>query len=341
MKTTFKRVAKLVLGCACVVFSALALHDGYRMHQANVRFSNEGILTSGVVRHLSPNPQSSNYPYLAHVEYHIPDGQLVSVQIPVLDNEARLARSEQSLPVQYLNASPKTARIHRSKGGVYLALVGGLLALAVGVFLLWPRRARLVQVDGSAPASASNTDRGKIFVAPELVQQDCEEKGASSSADVAETKQNDNFQPFASPGFGFLLFAPPGWMENSDEKHFQVIDPATGTQFTASGYDNPGIDLEQWAEARLGMLADGMPFMKRLCPPYPLSGNGWHGIATECRGTFPGDEKESHYIVLCFMSGARLVSFTITASVEAFHTHEALYRDIVKSRLLLTQAMEA
>lgn len=71
-----------------------------------------------------------------------------------------------------------------------------------------------------------------------------------------------------------------------------------------------------------------------------MNGNGWQAIATECRGTFPGDDKESHYLVLCLLSEQRLISFTITASVETFRTNEALYRDTLKSRLLLMQALE-
>lgn len=163
-------------------------------------------------------------------------------------------------------------------------------------------------------------------------------KPAQATKDV-EKSAKDEVQPFLSPAFGILLLAQPGWQENSDERYFQVIDPLTGTQFTASGYENPGIGLEQWAEARLGMLAEGMPFMKRLCPPYPVSGNGWQGIAIECRGTFPGDDKESHYLVLCLLSEQRLISFTVTASVEAFRENEALYRDVLKSRLLLTSPL--
>lgn len=161
------------------------------------------------------------------------------------------------------------------------------------------------------------------------------------AAEAADALGQDDVRPFLSPGCGILLLAPSGWQENSDERYFQVIDPATGTQFTASAFENPGIGLDQWAEARLGMLAEGMPYMKRLCPPYPVSGNGWQGIAIECRGTFPDDDKESHYLVLCLLSEQRLISFTITASIEAFQANEALYRDILKSRLLLASALGA
>lgn len=148
-----------------------------------------------------------------------------------------------------------------------------------------------------------------------------------------------NLRPFLSPGFGLILHAPETWQETSTEKHFQVIDPNTGTQFTASAYENPGISLEEWAQARLGMLAEGMPFLRILTEPYQVKGANWIGIATESRGVFPGQEDESYYLVLCIHSAKKLISFSIAATVDSYFKNEFMYKELLATKLVLVDVV--
>lgn len=55
------------------------------------------------------------------------------------------------------------------------------------------------------------------------------------------------FESFISPAFGLVFSAPKSWRQIDDAQYFQVIDPVTGAEFTASAYANNGIFLEQWA----------------------------------------------------------------------------------------------
>lgn len=41
-------------------------------------------------------------------------------------------------------------------------------------------------------------------------------------------------KPFASPAFGLVFAAPANWRQVDDTRYFQVIDPQSGTEFTAS-----------------------------------------------------------------------------------------------------------
>lgn len=142
---------------------------------------------------------------------------------------------------------------------------------------------------------------------------------------------------FVSLGLGVILNAPESWEDASSEELFQVIDPATGAQFTASGYENPGVSLPQWAEARLSAVAKGMPFLREVKAPCEMKGVAWTGIVAEYLGIFPESEYESHYLVLCLQSDRVVISFTITAHVEIFAEHEPLYRWLLQNQLDLYQ----
>lgn len=155
---------------------------------------------------------------------------------------------------------------------------------------------------------------------------------ANTSKDHAEF-QNLKLHNFISRGFGFLLKAPRSWQDRSNDKLFQVVDPQTNTQFTASGYQNPGITLEKWAEARLAVVNQAMPYLHQLKAPYTFNGASWTGIAAEYGGVFPDTEEESHYLVLCLMTEKSVISFTITAQTEAFVENEALYRWLLETQL--------
>jgi hypothetical protein len=140
----------------------------------------------------------------------------------------------------------------------------------------------------------------------------------------------EKLRPFASPGFGLVLNAPESWRDNSDENLFQVVDPATETEFTASAYENSGMGLQAWADARLAVVEKGMPYLWQIKAPYQVKGAGWIGRAAEYQGTFPGRDYESRYLVLCLVTDRGLISFTVTASVAEFAAHEALYRRLLE-----------
>lgn len=138
---------------------------------------------------------------------------------------------------------------------------------------------------------------------------------------------------FISTGFGLLLRAPRRWQDQSDEALFRVLDPDTGTQFTASAYRNPGLDLAGWAEARLAVVDKEMPWLRRVRDPAPVQGNSWQGIAAEYRGVFPEEAHESHCLVLCIADSDSLISFTVVAETEVFAENETLYRWLTERQL--------
>lgn len=142
-------------------------------------------------------------------------------------------------------------------------------------------------------------------------------------------------RPFVSPGSGLLFNAPEEWEETSDADYFQVIDPATDAQFTASAYQNPGLDPRQWADARFAVVGNEMPFLTLARMPYAIQGSPWVGFAAEYRGVFPGQTRESHYLLLCLHTQQKLISFTITASREIFAQNEDLYRRLLAQHLHL------
>lgn len=133
-------------------------------------------------------------------------------------------------------------------------------------------------------------------------------------------------RPFASPGFGLVLNAPESWRDNSDESLFQVVDPATDAEFTASAYENSGMTLQAWADARLAVVEKAMPFLKQIKAPCEVKGAGWTGIAAQYQGSFAGRDYESRYLVLCLVTERVLISFTVTARIPEFTANEALYR---------------
>lgn len=140
---------------------------------------------------------------------------------------------------------------------------------------------------------------------------------------------------FVSPGFGIVLEAPEDWVENSDQQFFQVIDPAAACQFTASAYENPGQTLEEWASTRLSVVDEQMPYLQPLGQPFPLNGKSWTGIAAEYRGVFPGNNYQSHYLVLCLCTEKVVISFTVTAELNNYMANESLYRWLLAEKLVI------
>ncbi len=137
-------------------------------------------------------------------------------------------------------------------------------------------------------------------------------------------------QRFFSPGFGIELQAPMSWKEIRDDKFFQVIDPDTDTQFTASAFARTGISVQEWADMRLSIVNQQMRYLTQVEPPLPFIGKGWgeriEAVVAEYTGTFPGKDYESHYIACCMRSEQFLISFTVTAKASVFREQEDLYR---------------
>lgn len=142
---------------------------------------------------------------------------------------------------------------------------------------------------------------------------------------------------FISPGFGLAFDAPEVWEDSSNNDYFQVIDPQTNTQFTASAYKNPGVPLSEWANVRLSGAMTAMPFLREVKAPYPFEGVSWTGIVAEYRGYFPQCDYESHYLVLCLRTEKMVISFTITATIQAFTENEAFYRWLLQRKVRILE----
>jgi len=138
---------------------------------------------------------------------------------------------------------------------------------------------------------------------------------------------------FVSPGFGLALNAPESWLDKSDKRVFQVVDPRTDAQFTASAYENHGLSLEQWAAARLSLVEKATPYLRQVRAPYQLEAKSHPGIAAEYQGRFPGADEESRHLVLCLSTKQFLVSVTLTVRAAALSENEALYRWLLQEQL--------
>jgi hypothetical protein len=137
---------------------------------------------------------------------------------------------------------------------------------------------------------------------------------------------NIKLKTFVSPGIGIVLSAPEAWVETNEPDVFQVIDPVTGSEFTASAYENPGLFLEQWATLRNTVVEQEMPYLKLVRDSYGVTGKHSGGIAKEYEGVFPSSGLNRHYLVLCLRTDSSVISFSITASPEVFAKHKVFYR---------------
>ena len=138
---------------------------------------------------------------------------------------------------------------------------------------------------------------------------------------------------FESASYGLALDAPASWQDESDEEYFQVVDPETDTQFTASAFTNPGVTRAQWTDARLASTEKGMPFLRPAAPRHEVQGAGWTATCAEYTGTFPEAEHESRYLVLCLWSEGRVLSMSVLAKADVFAAQEALYRWLLQEHL--------
>lgn len=138
---------------------------------------------------------------------------------------------------------------------------------------------------------------------------------------------------FVSSAVGLVFNAPASWRENPDSEYFQIVDPQTGMQVTVSAYRNPGMPLQQWADARLGTIEQAMPFLRLVQAPREMQGMAWTGIVGEYQGVFPQQQRESRYLVLCLQTEALLLSVTIVADDRIFEENAALYRWLLQTQL--------
>lgn len=146
-----------------------------------------------------------------------------------------------------------------------------------------------------------------------------------------------DLKEFTSPGLGLLLDAPPSWVEGGDGKVFQVIEPDTGTEISASAYENPGVTPEEWAGLRFKIVEQGMPYLQCVATSYRMDSYGWKGIASEYEGVFPGGAEKKRYLVLCVCTDSKTYSITITALLNVFEQHNLFYRWLLQTKLELGQ----
>jgi len=151
------------------------------------------------------------------------------------------------------------------------------------------------------------------------------------SGDVLKLKLRE----FVSPAFGMVFKAPESWQGTSKGLLFGVHDPQADIQFTASAYAIQVISVEDWATLRFLAVDSKMPYLKQVIAPYELKGKGWSGIAAEYQGTFPNEDFETCYLVLCLKNGEIWISFTRVASAQTFAENEGLYRWLLQNQLTL------
>ncbi|MFZ6756310.1 hypothetical protein ACO0K9_03755 [Undibacterium sp. Ji50W] len=142
-----------------------------------------------------------------------------------------------------------------------------------------------------------------------------------------------NLVQFFSPAMGIVVNVPDNWVEESSDSIFQVSDPVTGTQFTASAFQNPGLSFDKWTFMRLSMVEEGMPYLREVRGPYPFKAKTWANFAAEYEGRFPEKNEDSRYVVLCMHTDKMLISFTVVANAKVYAANEALYTWLLQNHL--------
>lgn len=144
-------------------------------------------------------------------------------------------------------------------------------------------------------------------------------------------------QRFASPGIGIVLNAPEAWRASTEGHVYHLFDLQNGSQLSAIGVPNSNLSVQDWNELRVRKVAEEMPYLKQVKRPYQLEGDGWgagtRGVASEYRGTFPGMDEPSHYLLLSLWTQHALCCLTISAPAAAFDASDALYRWLLHTQL--------
>lgn len=141
-------------------------------------------------------------------------------------------------------------------------------------------------------------------------------------------------RPFTSALAGLILNGPESWQDVSRE-HFQVRHTGTTAYFTASGNPNPGFGLRAWAEIRFGAVKEAFPAFEPVRAPYRLDTAAGMAIAAEFRGRVQGDAADTHQLVVCLSTEQTVISLNVSATVEDFEQHAALYRWLIRTQLKL------
>lgn len=141
----------------------------------------------------------------------------------------------------------------------------------------------------------------------------------------------------ASPGTGIVINIPEGWHASMVGPAFHASDDLSGAHLTSVGVPNPGLTLREWAAQRFGHVRQHLPALQCLRGPYPLSGAGWGGrvqaLGSDYRGTLPGMDGDSHYLVLCLRTERSLVWLTLEASAADFDAHAPLFQWLLEHQL--------
>jgi hypothetical protein len=144
-------------------------------------------------------------------------------------------------------------------------------------------------------------------------------------------------QRFSSPGIGIVLNAPEAWRASTEGHVYHLFDLQHGSQLSAIGVPNSNLSVQDWNELRVRKVAEEMPYLKQVKRPYRLDGDNWddrtRGVASEYRGTFPGMNEPSHYLLLSLWTQQALCCLTISAPAAAFDASDAFYRWLLQTQL--------
>jgi hypothetical protein len=144
---------------------------------------------------------------------------------------------------------------------------------------------------------------------------------------------------YSNASFGIAFCAPATWQDTSGD-YFQVSHNETGTQFTSSAYQNSqGISGRAWAEKRLAIAAETMPFLRPVKGMYEMTGKFGSAFAAEYSGVYPNSNYPTRYLVVCLCTEQKLISFAMTSPEESFAVHEDLYRWLLATQLSLFSSM--
>jgi hypothetical protein len=144
---------------------------------------------------------------------------------------------------------------------------------------------------------------------------------------------------YSNAPFGIAFSAPATWQDTSGD-FFQVTDNQTGTQFTSSAYRNSqSVSGHAWAEKRLAVAAETMPFLRPVKGMYEMTGRFGSAFAGEFTGIYPNSDYPTRYLVVCLRTEHKLISFAMTSPEESFAVHEDLYRWLLETQLSLFSSM--
>lgn len=133
-----------------------------------------------------------------------------------------------------------------------------------------------------------------------------------------------------TPAIGLSFFVPGAWVEKRNTRSTFYTDLALGTKVEVSGALRPNVSLGQFMTTRLAQVGHDLPYLKQVGDSYPIEGEDWggriRGMATEFAGVFPGEQRESRYMVACIWTEGTVMSMSIRAYADDFEYQRALYK---------------